>query len=137
MRKFPTLSEAWEKCERADWMMCVLVHGHMLDKPTSLKLAAAFRGTISQRERASAGWIESLRLGVILMRQEMLGRRATPVRLPLCTPAAGISMTASSPSKCAGKPIKSGKSPGIHSKDGDSDRGERVGLPKRTVSHRL
>jgi hypothetical protein len=56
MRKFPTLSEAWEKYERADWMMCVLVHGHMLDKPTSLKLAAAF--VERSPTRAGLRWVD-------------------------------------------------------------------------------
>jgi hypothetical protein len=41
-RKFHTLAEAWDACDRADWMMCVLVHANMLKKPTALQLATAF-----------------------------------------------------------------------------------------------
>jgi hypothetical protein len=41
-RKFPSLADAWEACERADWMMCALAQGKMLNKPTALKLAIAF-----------------------------------------------------------------------------------------------
>jgi len=41
-RKFANLAEAWDACERADWMMCVLYFGEMLDKPTSLRLATVF-----------------------------------------------------------------------------------------------
>ena len=41
-RRFPSLADAWDACEQADWMMCALVQGNMLDKPTALKLAIAF-----------------------------------------------------------------------------------------------
>lgn len=41
-RRFHTLAEAWNACERADWMMCVLVHANMLKKPRALQLATSF-----------------------------------------------------------------------------------------------
>jgi hypothetical protein len=54
-RKYPSLAEAWDACERADWMMCVLYFGEMLDKPTSLRLATVF----AQRTptRMSSRWV--------------------------------------------------------------------------------
>ena len=54
-RKFPSLAQAWDACERADWMMCVLYFGEMLDKPTSLRLATVF----AQRTptRMSSLWV--------------------------------------------------------------------------------
>ena len=39
---FRLLSDAWDACERADWMMCVLVQGKMLNKASALELAIAF-----------------------------------------------------------------------------------------------
>jgi hypothetical protein len=41
-RQYSTLAEAWDACERADWMMSILIFGKMLDKPTALRLAAAW-----------------------------------------------------------------------------------------------
>jgi hypothetical protein len=41
-RQYATLAEAWDACKRADWMMFILIFGKMLDKPTALRLAAAW-----------------------------------------------------------------------------------------------
>jgi len=40
-RKFSTLAEAWEKCERGDWMLWVLRKTGGLDKRTSVAVAVA------------------------------------------------------------------------------------------------
>lgn len=40
--KFPSAAEFWDACERADWLLCVLVQGRLLGKAKALKLASAF-----------------------------------------------------------------------------------------------
>jgi len=41
-RKYPTLFDAWEACERGDWMIWFLRKKGLLDKMTSVKLAVKF-----------------------------------------------------------------------------------------------
>ena len=38
-RQHKSLSVAWDKCERSDWMIWILKKRKLLDKPTSVKLA--------------------------------------------------------------------------------------------------
>jgi hypothetical protein len=40
--KFPTLAAFWTACERADWMMCILVQCGLLDQLRAVKLASTF-----------------------------------------------------------------------------------------------
>ena len=47
---FRLLSDAWDACERADWMMCMLVQGKMLNKALALKLTIAFATRAPTRE---------------------------------------------------------------------------------------
>ena len=47
---FRLLSDAWDACERADWMMCMLVQGKMLNKALALTLAIAFAKRAPTRE---------------------------------------------------------------------------------------
>ena len=60
-RRFPSLADAWDAWERADWMMCAMVQGNMLNKLTALKLTIAFAKRAPTR--VGARWLTKVAEG--------------------------------------------------------------------------